>query len=309
MTEIELHREQAPVTPFGQQVEQARLLSAGSMLPGEYRNQPANVLIAMNLGQAMGLSPAESLYRIAVIKGKPTASAELIASNVRKAGHRLRVAIDEQAVSATATIVRSDDPDYEFSVTRDMKWARDMGLASNDNYRKQPLTMLANRAITAVARLACSETLYGVAYSPDEMHEADTRPRGGLASVLDPDPSPASSNTGAPVSDRPLSDEEGMRGGTNRGPGGEPSSEGAGEDSPYLNTRSGLARRMFAAINAAGISEEDRLTEVSAIIGRTVTTSKEMTEADAEAVIATMEIREVHDAEIVEDELPIGEPS
>ena len=29
-----------------------------------YRNNPANVIIAVGLGASMGLSPAESLYRI-----------------------------------------------------------------------------------------------------------------------------------------------------------------------------------------------------------------------------------------------------
>lgn len=140
---------------------------AVSILPESYRGNPANVLIAVGLGASMGLSPAESLYRIAVIKGKPTAGAELIAANVRKAGHRLRVTGTDS--TCTATVVRADDPDFEFAVTRDLAWARQMGLASNDNYRKQPGTMLQWRAITAVARLACPEALYGVAYTADEV--------------------------------------------------------------------------------------------------------------------------------------------
>lgn len=273
MSEIELHREQT-VAPFASQVEQAKLLSAGSMLPGEYRNQPANVLIAMNLGQAMGLSPAESLYRIAVIKGKPTASAELIASNVRKAGHRLRVVVDEQAVAATATIVRVDDPDFEFAVTRDMKWARDMGLAGNDNYKRQPLTMLANRAITAAARLACPETLYGVAYSPDEMHEAQEARRGGLAAVLGPDPAPE-----------------------------------AAPDEPMFDYRSGWARgEFFPALRACEDADEsfDAKAFMSKVVGREVTSSKELTAIEAQAVFSQLpRADDVHDAEVVEEELPI----
>lgn len=125
----------------------------------------------MGFGQAMGLSPMESLYRINVIKGKPTMSAELIAAQVRKAGHKLRITKDREHLSVTATIIRSDDPDSPFSETRDQKWAQNMGLTSRENYRRQPLTMLTWRAITAVAREACPEALYGVAYSPDEMYD------------------------------------------------------------------------------------------------------------------------------------------
>jgi hypothetical protein len=152
------------------QIEWTRLVTdgdrAGSILPEAYRGKPANVLNAVGLGSSMGLSPAESLYRISVIKGKPTAGAELIAANVRKAGHKLRVTTGDGTV--TATIIRSDDPDVPFTVTRDLAWAQRMGLAQNDNYKKQPETMLQWRAISAVARLACPEALYGVQYTPDE---------------------------------------------------------------------------------------------------------------------------------------------
>ena len=154
-----------------EQVHYARYAAEARMLPDAYRGKPADILIAIGLGQSMGLSPAESLYRISVIKGKPTASAELIAANVRKAGHKLRVRGDD--TSCTAQIIRADDPEFPFEVTRDMAWAQQMGLARNDNYQRQPGTMLQWRAITAVARLACPEALYGVAYTPDEMYDLD----------------------------------------------------------------------------------------------------------------------------------------
>ena len=180
MTDIVKHEQH---TALSEHMEFARLATSGSagqsILPDSYRGNPANVLIAVGLGASMGLSPAESLYRIAVIKGKPSASAELIAANVRKAGHRLRVRGDE--TTCTATIIRADDPDFPFEVTRDLAWAKSMGLDKNDNYRKQPGTMLQWRAITACARLACPEALYGVAYTPDELE--DQRPRQAAPAV------------------------------------------------------------------------------------------------------------------------------
>jgi hypothetical protein len=153
----------------------ARAVQTAAMLPEAYRGKPADILLAVGLGQSMGLSPAESLYRISVIKGKPTASAELIAAQVRKAGHKLRVVTE--GTSVKATIVRADDPDFEHTVIRDMAWAQRMGLDKNDNYRKQPETMLQWRAISAVARLACPEALYGVQYTPDEMSDFGDAPQ------------------------------------------------------------------------------------------------------------------------------------
>lgn len=180
MTELELH---TGTTDLHAQMDYARAVSTAALLPQAYRGKPADIMLAVGLGQAMGLSPAESLYRIDVIQGKPTASAELIAANVRKAGHKLRVRGDDN--SATATIVRADDPDFEFTVTRDVNWAKEMGLLAKDNYKKQRGTMLQWRAISAVARLACPEALYGVAYTPDEMDDMPrTAPSGGLGAAL-----------------------------------------------------------------------------------------------------------------------------
>ena len=154
-----------------EQLRYAQEVSQADILPDAYKNRPSDILVAMGFGQAMGLSPMESLYRINVIKGKPTMSAELIAAQVRKAGHKLRITKDREHLSVTATIIRSDDPDSPFSEIRDQQWAQNMGLTGRENYRKQPLTMLTWRAITAVAREACPEALYGVAYTPDEMYD------------------------------------------------------------------------------------------------------------------------------------------
>lgn len=165
----EIVRVEPQTLSMSEQMQFSEIASQGDMVPQAYRGKPANALVAIGLGQAMGLTPAESLYRIDVIQGKPTASAELIASNVRKAGHKLRVEVDEANTSVRATIWRADDPEYPHSVVRDMAWAKQMGLANKDNYKKQPTTMLQWRAISAVARLACSEALYGVTYTPDEL--------------------------------------------------------------------------------------------------------------------------------------------
>jgi hypothetical protein len=252
-------------------MDYSRTVASASMLPNNYRNKPADIMLAIGLGQSMGLSPAESLYRISVIAGKPTASAELIAANVRKAGHRLRVSGDE--TSATATIIRADDPDYEFTVTRDLEWAKRMKLADNDNYKKQPGTMLQWRAITAVARLACPEALYGVAYSPDEMGEVSESRGGGLGAVL---AGQVDSDTIKPDEPKPCP----VRGCPNT------AQACPGHTGNPLNTKSALAVRMFATFNEAGITErEDRLKYVSDVVGREVTSSGEMTEADASAVL------------------------
>jgi hypothetical protein len=265
----ELVTYQQPST-LGEQMDFARAVvqrpegGAQSLLPQAYRDNPANVLLAVGLGSSMGLSPAESLYRIDVIQGKPCASAELISANVRKAGHRLRVHGDDQ--SCTATIIRADDPEFEFTVTRDVAWAQAMGLTTKDNYKKQRGTMLQWRAITAVARLACPEALYGVSYTPDEMYDQGDRP--GLSAV---EPPPAAARMGAILHVEQEPDDT------------EPNDEDA---APLLDPQSALAKRMFATFREVGIDDKPaRLEFIAGVIGRDIASSSEMTEAEASRTI------------------------
>ena len=181
---------QAKPNEITEQLRYAQEISQADILPDAYKNRPSDILVAMGFGQAMGLSPMESLYRINVIKGKPTMSAELIAAQVRKAGHKLRITKDREHLSVTATIIRSDDPDSPFSEIRDQQWAQNMSLTGRENYRKQPLTMLTWRAITAVAREACPEALYGVAYSPDEMYDMQPSQQAQQCPVAQPSGQP-----------------------------------------------------------------------------------------------------------------------
>lgn len=254
-----------PTNDLTAQMEFSRVVSSASMLPDNYRNKPADIMLAVGLGQSMGLSPAESLYRISVIKGKPTAGAELIAANVRKAGHRLRVATDEQAVSVTATIIRADDPEFAFEVKRDMDWAKSMGLASGQNYQKQPITMLQWRAITACARLACPEALYGVSHTPDEMGDfGDERP--------------------APSASRSAHDRMGaVLGVTAEQVRDEPQPENSVKTPEPMAEKS--RREMFALFSQKGIADDKQLAGINQITGADYASRADLTEDDCRLVI------------------------
>ena len=248
---------------LAQQMEYARVVSSGSMLPQAYRGKPADILLAVGLGQAMGLSPAESLYRIDVIQGKPTASAELIAANVRKAGHRLRVTGD--ATTCTASIYRADDPDFEFTATRDADWAKAMGLNTKDNYKKQPGTMLQWRAITAVARLACPEALYGVAYVREELDDLPTveqAPRASADDFLTATVVPAAVE------------------------------EERADTNPTAGLITAKTRaHMFALFNELGINEDDQRAGIAHIVGHPITSRGQVTETEAQQVINRLKLK------------------
>jgi len=145
----------------------AKMLAVSGLLPAAYREQPANVLYAVEYGEMLGLPPMAAINGIHVIEGKPTASAALISALVRRAGHKLRVKGDDK--QATAQIVRADDPDFTFEATWDLTRAAAAGLTGKGTWKKYPAAMLKARAITEAARDACEEALCGMHYTPEEL--------------------------------------------------------------------------------------------------------------------------------------------
>jgi len=50
----------------------ADLLAQSEMVPPDYRDKPANVFLALQWGQELGLGPLQALQNIACINGRPS---------------------------------------------------------------------------------------------------------------------------------------------------------------------------------------------------------------------------------------------
>lgn len=121
-------------------------------------------------GHELGLSPMSSLTEINVIKGKISVSA---AAMVGVCVGKRDVCEYFTLVEATPTLATwktkrrgSDEVRHSFS----MEDAQRMGLSGNDNYKKQPATMLRHRAASALARMVYPDLLVGC-YAPEEVEE------------------------------------------------------------------------------------------------------------------------------------------
>lgn len=157
------------LTTIQSQKEYAEILSASNLLPRAYQKQPANVFTAMAMGEALGLKPIEAINSINVIQGKPALSAELMGAMVRRAGHKLRITCTKNPPTATATLIRKDDPDAPFTVTWDEKAAARAGLwMSTPSWQKYPDQMMRARAITEVCRMGAADALSGF-YTAEEL--------------------------------------------------------------------------------------------------------------------------------------------
>lgn len=195
-------------------IQYAKALAAASMLPKDYRQQPANVLIAIETGTALGIPAVQALQGIAVINGKATLSADLMAAVVRRAGHKLRVEEDAEKLMVAATLIRSDDPDYAFKAVWNVAKAQNAGLWGTAMWNKYPLQMMRARAISEVVRQGASEVLFGCIYTPEEMgaqvnadgevvdvevvHEPVRAPEPQPQPQAQPEPAPAPAPTPAP---------------------------------------------------------------------------------------------------------------
>lgn len=275
---------------FGDDLESriryARALAEAGLLPASYRKQPANVLLAMEYAEALDVKTITVIQQVHVIDGKPTASAQFIGSLVHRAGHRLRVRVDPSGTSARATIVRRDDPGFEFESVWTLDRARVAGLLGKGTWKAYPTSMLKARAITEVARDACPEVLSGVAYTAEELGDEsgatwssgpvqdDPWMTTAIEATREPEPVPAADPDTGEIVDADVVDDD-------------PSA--ASEDEPPREepmVTPAQTKMMAALMKALGItSREDALRYCADVIRRDIESRNDLTAAEASQII------------------------
>lgn len=284
--------------------EYAKALAVSDLLPAQYRNKPGNVLYAVEFGRSLGISPMAAILGVHIIEGRACASSGLISALVRDAGHRMRVWVERDPQSgklekAVATIVRSDDPDFEFR--SEWTWARAVaaGVTGKKVWQAYPEAMLKARAITEAAREACEEALRGVGYTPEELG-AEVNDDGSIV-----------------ITDARIPQGQSLGDALGFNPGQGDGSQETGKASK--NQRNAIG----AAMVAQGYTKETAPGFLSKVVGRPVQKTEELTGAEAAQVMhalnmaaqtqATPEAEsasepqpaaddDIHDAELVDDE-------
>ena len=285
-TDIELRNPSVPTAAdMRASMDYAKALATSGLLPDAYRQQPQNVLYAIEYGRTLGITPMAAITGVHIIKGKPTASAALISALVRRAGHKLRVKGD--ARSATAQIIRSDDPDYVFESTFTIEDAKRAGLLNKETWQSYPGAMLKSRAITQVARDACEEALFGLHYTPEE-----------LGASVDEE--------GLPVISVEQAAEKARR--SQHAEAG-PWDASAPSDPPHDASREKPTDAMLQRIailvteKFGTVKREERLAHLSQLLGGAISSMRDLSLAQARGVISDLEELPDHiaDAEVVEE--------
>ena len=184
--------------PSAGELEQTWLLadrfSRTEFVPTALRGKPEAVMACMLAGRELGIGPMQALQKIHIIQGRPTLSAELMASLVRRAGHRLRT-IESTASTATVEGARHDDPDAPEKITFTIEDAKRAGLVGKDVWKAYPTAMLWARAVSALCRRLFPDVLAGMSYTREEVEGGgSTETTWGAPEVEQEDPGPADSD-------------------------------------------------------------------------------------------------------------------
>ena len=156
----------------------ARSLAGTPFVPGSLRvagdteRTTANVAAALLTGSELGLEPMAALRSIDVIQGTPALRAVALRALVQRAGHQIWL-VESSKTQAVVRGKRRGDPEAQES-----KWtierAKELGLASKDNWKKQPAAMLVARATAECCRLIASDVLLGLPYVAEEIGDPET---------------------------------------------------------------------------------------------------------------------------------------
>jgi hypothetical protein len=153
------------ITSFQEAIKIAEYFSGTDLVPKDYRNKPANIVVAWQKGMELGLKPLQALSTIAVVNGRATVWGDGLIALVKNTskeewtnewiegdGDNMVAWCETKRQSQEQTIKRS------FSVLE----AIQAGLWGNNTWAKYPKRMLQMRARGLCLRDAYPDTLTGI---------------------------------------------------------------------------------------------------------------------------------------------------
>lgn len=199
MTALAIARPQFSLAPsnFEEAERFANLVARSSFAPKGYAGKPGDVMVAMQMGAELGLSPMQALQNIAVISGRPSLWGDAMLAVCMAHTQFEDIAESDDGNTATCTVKRKG----RTPVTRtfSMDDAKAAGLAGKEGpWRQYPKRMRQMRARAFALRDMFPDALRGM----NSAEESEDLPpiRATARIVEQPAPQPA------PVQAEPLSD-------------------------------------------------------------------------------------------------------
>jgi len=177
-------------TNLAEAMEFSKLIANSNFVPMEYRGKPGDILVCLQMGAEIGLSPLMALQSISVINGKPSVWGDGAIALVQASGlledHEEGVRGDGQAREGFCRMVRRGRP-TPYLKTFSMADAQRAKLAGKNVWASYPDVMLVARARSACMRAAFPDVLKGVIpreealdYPPEDEQVKEARPTSDL---------------------------------------------------------------------------------------------------------------------------------
>jgi hypothetical protein len=302
----------------------AKMLVVTSFVPVHYRDKPAEAAAAILAGSELGFDPIASLNAFYPIQGTSAPKALTLRAVVQGKGHEFELV--ESTPQRCIMRGRRRGAENWQQVTWSLERARQLGLTSRDQWRKQPQAMLVARATSELARLIGADALMGIPYSYEELQ--DTGPDEEVAEVAtagrpararrrtaaaipgperpaEPRPPAARPPLPSEVS-APVADESGAKTGPEHAESSDESTavEGAPDtetvdESGEVDVNDPRMKRLFALLHKAEVT--DRFAFATAVLGWKVETFKRLKVADVYTLVRALEEDLAQDAKGTDD--------
>ena len=160
---------------------QAKSLCQSQLVPTQYQGQQglSNCLVALEMSKRMKLSPLTVMQNLNIIHGKPSWSAQFIASTIMSCGRFSKfeylVKGQGETLEVQCIATRLEDKKQVKGSAVSMRMARQEGWTKNPKYSSMPELMLRNRAATFFGRQYIPDLLLGVQTS-EEVVDVELEP-------------------------------------------------------------------------------------------------------------------------------------
>ncbi|TVU61603.1 hypothetical protein FQP90_13770 [Paenarthrobacter nitroguajacolicus] len=257
----------------------ASMVCQTAFVPQHFRNKPEETAVAMLYGHTLEMPPMVAVKSIYVVHGTPALYAQAMYAIALSKGHEIeRVEATEHRVvfRARRRGVQAWQK-VEWTIAR----ATQAGYTSNQKYRENPIGMLTEKCKAEAAKLVAPDALAGMS-SVEEIQLGDFDETNYSDAPAEEAPAPKAKRTinraKAPAPELPEIVHE--------APQDEVAEEAPAEE---LATKAQLTK-IHVILGKLGASEREAgLAELSNFTGRKITTSKDLTKAEASRFIEDAE--------------------
>lgn len=268
----------------------AKSLCQTSFVPAAFKGNPGDATATILMGDELGLSPLASLRLIFVIHGQPAMYARTMVALAQSRGHDIWT--EKSTDTEVVVCGRRRGSDHEERSVWTIGRAQKAGYTKNAKYASTPQEMLYAKASAEIARKIAADVLAGIAFSVEDLELEPS----SEAQVAAPTPATTKvSRARKPV--EPVSVPEPDLSPPDE-PGPEPTLDEPAEAEELI--RPAQMRKLQALFTEKQFRDrDDRLAFVTDVVGVDVSSSSDLTVAQASRVIdALTQIEDATDADV-----------